>query len=338
VGNLYRAGDARIDRAYSIFYVGINVGATLSPLICGTLGEKMCTAWLWSQNICGSLGQSQGWHFGFFAAGVGVTLGLLVYLYALGSLPPDRIARAKAGGVASSPLTHNDWKAIWAIVALCVPTALFWMAYQQQGNTIALWAKDHTNRTLIPGVIDWQIPATWFQSFNPLLIFLFTPLVIALWTRQSKARREPTVVAKMAIGCLLLSASYLVMAAAAYVTGPTAMASWLWLLLFFVVFTTGELYLSPIGLSLVARVAPPQILSMMMGFWFITSFVGNSFSGYIGGYFNVLSKPGFFLLTAAIAAVASVVMWLLERPLRPVLESKGAPLVIEPTEAPAEVN
>ena len=336
VGNLYKPGDARIDRAYSIFYVGINIGATLSPLICGTLGEEMCTDWTWSHGVCAALGQSAGWHFGFFAAGVGVTLGLLVYLYALRTLPPDRIARAKAGTEKSAGLTGNDWRAIWSIVALCVPTALFWMAYQQQGNTIALWAQQHTDRTLIPGLINAQIPFTWFQSFNPALIFLFTPLVIALWSRQAKAKREPTVVAKMTIGCFLLAAAYLVMAIAAYVTGPTAMASWLWLLLFFVVFTTGELYLSPIGLSLVARVAPPQILSMMMGFWFITSFVGNSFSGYIGGYFNVLSKTNFFLLTAAIPAVAGLIMWLLERPLRPVLESRNAAPNLQHAEAAAE--
>jgi POT family proton-dependent oligopeptide transporter len=317
VGNLYKAGDARIDRAYSIFYVGINIGATLSPLICGTLGEKV------------------GWHWGFFAAGVGVTLGLLVYLFALRTLPPDRIARAKAAGArAPSRLTGADWKAVAALVMLCIPTAFFWMSYQQASNTIALWALNSTNRVLIPGLINVEIPATWFQSFNPAMIFAFTPFVIALWARQQSAGKEPSVVSKMTIGCFLLAASYVIMAVAAYVTG-TGLASWIWLLLFFAVYTTGELYVSPIGLSLVARIAPPQILSMMMGVWFITSFVGNSASGYIGGFYDVLSKPNFFLLTAAIAAGAGVVMWLFERPLRPILESRAhAPAV--GAAAPAE--
>ncbi|MGH6876797.1 MAG: peptide MFS transporter, partial [Rhizomicrobium sp.] len=136
VGNLYKAGDSRIDRAYSIFYVGINIGATLAPLICGTLAQEV------------------GWHWGFFAAGVGVSLGVLVYLFSLRTLPPDRVTKARRAGtkVERKQLSDSDWKAILALVALCLPVALFWMAYQQQAITINLWAADYTDRTLvIPG-------------------------------------------------------------------------------------------------------------------------------------------------------------------------------------------
>jgi POT family proton-dependent oligopeptide transporter len=160
--------------------------------------------------------------------------------------------------------------------------------------------------------------------------------LIRLWARQAKQGREPSVVAKMAYGCFLLSASYVVMAVAAYLTGPQERASWLWLLVFFAIFTTGELYLSPIGLSLVARVAPAKILSMMMGFWFITSFIGNSASGYIGGFYSVMSKPSFFLLTAAIGAGAGVVMTIFVRPLRPILESRTTAAMNGAAPAPAE--
>src|SRR5580692_1063783 len=194
VGNLYKPGDSRIDRAYSIFYVGINVGAFFSPLICGSLGETV------------------GYQWGFFAAGIGMLAGVFIYLAALRTLPPDRKGRLKAKTEEKTKLTAQDWKAVLALVLLCIPTSLFWAVYEQQGNTISLWAQDFTDRRLIPGIINWQIPVTWFQSFNPFMIFVFTPLVVMLWTRQSKRNREPSTVTKMALGNFLLALSYIVMA------------------------------------------------------------------------------------------------------------------------------
>jgi POT family proton-dependent oligopeptide transporter len=325
VGNLYKPGDSRIDRAYSIFYVGINLGAFFSPLICGTLGERMCTdKWMWSHGVCNALGQSAGWHFGFFAAGVGVMLGVLVYLFALRTLPPDRVTRARRGEVMAprEKLGPQDWKAILALVALCVPIAFFWTSYQQQSITIAFWARDFTDRIFIPGIINFEIPATWSQSVNPIMIFAFTPLVIGLWAYQAGRGKEPSTVIKMAIGCFLLALSFVIMAGVAAMTGPHGHASWVWLLLFFTFYTFGELYLSPIGLALVARVAPQQVLSMMMGFWFITSFVGNTLAGYMGSFWDRMSKPEFFLIVAALPAAASVVIWIFDRPLKPIIESR----------------
>src|SRR5258708_35082549 len=121
----------------------------------------------------------------------------------------------KTGSVEKKPLTGRDWQAVIALILLCIPTSLFWAVYEQQGNTIALWAQSFTNRHFIPGIIDWQIPVTWFQSFNPIMIFTFTPFVIWLWSRQSKRGKEPNTVTKMALGNFLLGLSYLVMAAAA---------------------------------------------------------------------------------------------------------------------------
>jgi len=317
VGNLYKPGDARIDRAYSIFYVGINVGAFFSPLICGSLAEDPAFGYKW----------------GFFAAGVGMVLGLIVYMIALRTLPKDRIARLQSKTEEKKPLTAADWKAVIALVLLCIPTSFFWAVYEQQGNTISLWAEQFTNRHLIPGVIDWEIPVTWFQAFNPFMIFAFTPLVVAYWGRQSARGKEPTTVTKMALGDFLLALSYLVMAVAAYFTGPTGHASWLWLLAFFVIITLGELYLSPIGLALVARVAPKQILSAMMGLWFITSFTGNLLQGYVGSFFSRMDKVSFFLLCAGLALGASFVTWLFNRPLKSTLEVKPehpAPPALEP--------
>ncbi len=313
VGSLYQAGDSRIDRAFSIFYVGINVGAFLSPLVCGTLGENV------------------GYHWGFFAAGIGMILGLIVYLFALRTLPADRVTSMKATKSVNKPMTGQDWKAVIAIVLICIPVTFFWATYEQQGNTLNLWAQNYTNRALIPGLIDWQIPVTWFQAFNPFMIAAFTPFVVSLWARQAAKGTEPSTVTKMAIGLFLLAISYVVMAAAAYLS-PHGGANWLWLFVFFAFITLGELYLSPIGLALVARVAPVQILSMMMGMWFITNFTGNLLQGYIGTYFSVMSKESFFLMCAAIGAGAGALTWAFNYPLKPILDAKPAaePILTEP--------
>ncbi|HXJ02501.1 MAG TPA: peptide MFS transporter [Micropepsaceae bacterium] len=301
VGSLYPPNDSRIDRAYSIFYVGINVGAFFSPLVAGTLGEEV------------------GYKWGFCAAGIGMIIGLVIYLFGLRTLPPDRVARLKAHTEAKKAMTAQDWKAVFALILLCIPTTFFWATYEQQGNTIALWAQDFTDRRLVPGIVDWQIPVTWFQAFNPFLIVTLTPLIVTLWAYQSKKGTEPSTVTKMAVGLFLLAASYVIMAGAAYAS-PDGHASWLWLLAFFVAITLGELYLSPIGLALVARVAPAQILSMMMGLWLMTSFTGNLIQGYIGTYFSLMDKVHFFLLCAGIGAAAGVTTWVFNYPLKPILK------------------
>jgi POT family proton-dependent oligopeptide transporter len=140
VGGLYAPGDHRRDRAYSIFYVGINVGAFLAPLVCGTLGEEL------------------GWHYGFAAAGVGMTIALAVYLYAVPMLPPDEMHKAKAAGLDKKPLDRNEWRAVLALITLFLPTTFFWATYEQQGNTIALWADEHTDRTIDLIVWHGEIP------------------------------------------------------------------------------------------------------------------------------------------------------------------------------------
>ncbi len=291
VGALYLPGDRRRDRAFSIFYVGINLGAFISPLVCGTLGETI------------------GWHWGFAAAGIGMTAGLVIYLAAAPILPKDVFAKREA----AAPLTRHDWRAIGALLLLFVPVSFFWATYEQQGNTIVLWASQYTDRHLW-GAVD--IPITWFQAFNPFMIFAFTPFIVALWRRQG--RHEPSTVMKMAIGLFLNAASWLIMLAAARLTG-SSQASWLWLFAFTIAITLGELYLSPTSLSLVTKVAPAQLLSMLMGVWLATSFTGNFLAGYIGTYWSRMSPADFFLMLAIISAAAGLLIALLHRPLRAVL-------------------
>jgi len=291
VGSLYAPGDRRRDAAFSIFYVGINLGAFLAPLVCGTLGEEL------------------GWHYGFAAAGVGMTLGLVIYLFAAPALPPDVFA---ARELEQRALGREEWLAIGAILALMLPVSLFWATYEQQGNTIALWADQYTDRHFF----GLEIPVTWFQSFNPFMIFAFTPFIVAFWRWQGA--REPSTTAKMAIGCFLCTAAYLVMALAAWLSGG-GQASWLWLFAFFVIITVAELYLSPVGLSMVSKVAPARMLSMLMGVWLLTNFIGGFLTGYLGTFWSSMGKTTFFLMLAAITAIAAVAITLLIRPLRGIL-------------------
>jgi proton-dependent oligopeptide transporter, POT family len=305
VGGLYAPDDHRRDRAYSIFYVGINIGAFLAPLVCGTLGEEL------------------GWHYGFAAAGAGMTIALAVYLYAAPMLPPDEMHKAMAAGRAEKPLDRNEWRAVLALIALFLPTTFFWATYEQQGNTIALWADEHTDRTI--DLIVWQgaIPVTWFQAFNPFMIFAFTPFIIKFWAWQEQRGAEPSTVAKMALGCFGVSLSYLIMAGAAW-TADSNLASWWWLFGYFVVITIGELYVSPIGLSLVSKIAPARMISTMMGLWLGTSFAGNFVAGWLGSFWSFMDKMSFFIMIAAVAAGAGVVIWSFNRPLKGILQGSSS--------------
>jgi POT family proton-dependent oligopeptide transporter len=307
VGGLYPPGDRRRDIAYSVFYMGTNLGAFLAPLICGTLGEAL------------------GWHYGFTAAGAGMTIALVIYLFAIRSLPPDELSRTKAAGTERQPLSRDEWRSVLALMALFVPTTLFWAVYEQSGNTIALWAEDYTDRTI--NLIVWrgEIPTTWFQAFNPLMIFTFTPLIIALWAWQARRGKEPTTVTKMALGCFGAALANLIMIGAVWQAGGAPDASWFWLLAYFVVLTIGELYLSPIGLSLVTKVCPARIVSTMMGVWLATSFTGNFLAGWLGSFWSSMDKMMFFLMMAGITTLAGAMIMAFERPLTPALREQPAP-------------
>lgn len=298
VGRLYPPEDPRIDRAYSIFYLGINLGAFLAPLVCGTLGETV------------------GWDYGFASAGIGMSAALVVYLAGLARLPPDPIRIASEGD------GHAGGAALTVVAALFLPVTLFWAAYYQMSNVVVLWAETYTDRGI--GLLGWHatIPTTWFQAVNPLLIFVFTPLLVALWRRQAARDREPSTVSKMAIGCLLLALAHLVLVIAAVVAGG-APASWLWLVAYIALLTIGELYLSPIGLALMSKIAPRDLVAMIIGLWLATNFTGSLLAGWMGGWWDDMSKPAFFTLTAALCAVAGATIAALRPPLAKLLVDRA---------------
>ncbi len=285
VGALYGARDARRDRAYSIFYVGINIGAFFSPLVCGTLGETL------------------GWHYGFASAGVGMAVGLAIYLMGSGALPASEAPVADAE---PAPEDGNLRSALLGLALLFLPSALFWAAYEQQGNTIALFAQA-SDRSIGFGAWRVDIPVTWFQAFNPLMIFAFTPLVVGLWARMARRGREPSTLAKLWTGCFGLGAGYLVLALGAAMSEGTQ-ANWLWLLAYFVVVTFAELYFSPIGLSLVSRMAPKSSRSLVMGLWLASTFTGNLAAGWLGSLWSRLPPTTFFLMVAGVSAAAGLLL------------------------------
>jgi len=308
VGRLYAKGDSRRDRAYSIFYVGINLGAFLAPLVCGTLGEKA------------------GWDYGFMAAGVGMLIGLGIYLFALRTLPPDNLERRRAvesitDGQAST-VGAQERHLLYTLALICIPVIFFWATYEQQGNTIVLWANTFTERTVDLVIWKGEIPTTWFLATNPLLIFLLTPLIVARWKVQAARGREPSTVAKMSMGCLGVALAYAILTIAAWHVGPHEKASPLWLVAYFVVLTIGELYLSPIGLSLFSSLAPSWAVSAMMGLWLATSFPGNLIAGWLGGFWEVMKKPYFFMMIAFIAGAASLSIWICGRPLARIIDER----------------
>ena len=215
------------------------------------------------------------------------------------------------------PLNRDERRRLLALAILFVPVTLFWATYEQQGNTIALWAEDYTVRAFDLGFWHGGIPAELFQSINPFLIFAFTPLIVALWGRQARRGAEPSTVNKMAFGCLGVALANLLMVAAATTSTAqgNAAVSATWLLGYFVLVTVGELYLSPTGLSLVTKIAPARYLSMTMGVWLATSFLGNFIAGWLGSFWSGMEKRDFFLMIAAIAAAASAAIFACNRPL-----------------------
>ena len=303
VGMLYDEDDARRDRAYSIFYVGVNLGAFIAPLVAGTLGEEV------------------GWSFGFAAAGVGMLLALTVYIFGWKDLPKEGLREHKiAKHKDHKPFTADERKSLLALLLLVIPLTLWWACYEQQGNIIALFADANTDRRLIPGLIDWQIPVTWFQSFNPFMIFAFTPFLLSLWTGQATKRREPNSMYKMVFGCALQAASFVLIAFASW-HGGAGQISWLWLFFYFALITAGEIYLSPISLSLYSKVAQVRIVSLMMAVVFLPNFLGGGFlQGWLGTFWERMTHPVFFLMIAAIGALSGAIIWAMERPLRPHLE------------------
>ena len=292
INDLYAADDPRRGRAYNVYYVGLNIGGFLAPLVCGTLGELY------------------GWHYGFGAAGVGMFAGLVIYIAGRRYLPPELQRRAPAA-VTTQQARRGRHRVWWLLLGVGIAATIFRGAYEQIGNTLPLWIDTGVDRSL--GGLT--IPMTWFQSLNPLLVISMTPLLLMAWRRRAAAGRETSPAMRMAIGALIVAAAYVLLAAVAALAGE-ARVGWAWLVAFFVILTLGELYILPTGLGLFAKLAPQRLGATTVASWFLAIFSGSLLAGMVGTLWSRASHAGFFLLLAGLAVVAAMLLWRLDRPIR----------------------
>jgi proton-dependent oligopeptide transporter, POT family len=302
IDGLYRPDDPRRGWAYNVYYVGINVGGFLAPLVCGVLGEVY------------------GWHWGFGAAGVGMLLGLVIYILGGKYLPEQvRAAKQTLASTAPKPPAGQYRSTFVLLFAVGLAVTVFRGAYEQYGNTLALWADVGIDRTI--GL--WTIPMTWFPSLDPLLVIMMTPLLLAHWRRRAQAGYAGSAMRKMALGALIVAAAYLLLATVALAAG-TGRASWLWLALFYAVFTLGELYILPTGLGLFARLAPIGYGATTVAAWFLVISSGALSSGIVGTLWGRISHAGFFAILTLISAIAAAMLFALDRPIRRIEAARAA--------------
>lgn len=299
IEGLYRHGDPRSKTAYNIYYVGINLGAFMAPLVCGTLGELY------------------GWHWGFGAAGIGMLISVVIYLAGGRYLPAE--PKRGIAAAARPPVDRAVIERFTLLIGIAAIVVVFRGAYEQTGNTIALWADQGVDRS----VGGWSIPMTWFQSINSLVVFTFTPLLVARWARLARRGVETSWLGKMAFGAAIVAGSFLMLAVVeAWCAAHGTRASWLWLFGFFVVLTIGELYILPVGLGLFGRMAPEGFRATSIATWFFAGFFGNLLAGALGTLWGQITHAWFFTLIGAVAGVSAMLLYMLGRRLGDV-ESHG---------------
>jgi POT family proton-dependent oligopeptide transporter len=312
LGRLYHGDDARRDAGFTIFYMGINLGALLGPLICGYLVQNPVF----------------GWHYGFGAAGVGMLLGLIVYGIGSRRLSANVKQPIGALGIQHAPLTPPERDRIKALFIIIFFVVFFWLAFEQAGTSMTLFAERNTNRHLpewLRAIIGIEtFPAAWFQAVNPAFILLLAPAFSSLWRRLASTSFEPDTTLKMTWGLALLGLGFAVLVAGAYVSDAGLSVSPFWLIGAYCLHTCGELCLSPVGLSLVSRIAPLKFASMLMGTWFLANFAANLISGYLAGMlesiargelFHWLGGQADFYVIFVISSTAAAAILLILRPL-----------------------
>jgi POT family proton-dependent oligopeptide transporter len=355
VGDLYPEKGARRDAGFSIFYMGINTGALIAPIVTGALGERV------------------GWHFGFGAAGVGMLIGLIMYrmrspqtLGPIGLLPTAGpaeqrrvrnitlaslgvlllvVVMAMAGVFTIDPevlarrmrdvmlamallyfgylffgagLTTDEKKRVAVIIVLFIFAMIFWSAFEQQPTSLNLFARDFTDRT----IFGWEMPTTWVQLINPLFVITLAPVFAAIWVGLAKRGTDLSSPAKFGFGVFFAGLGFLVMYYAStrvVEAGGALRVSLLWLVVSFFLQTCGELSLSPVGLSSMTKLAPRRFVGQMMGVWFLASALGNLIAGIVGGHVDpekLDEMPRLFMRTSISLFIAAAVIWAAVVPIR----------------------
>jgi len=280
VGSLYSENDPRRDSGFSIFYMGINIGAVLAPLTVGYLAQHESFKRFLAGN---GFDPARSWHWGFGAAAVGMTAGLIVYLLnrrRLGNVGHRTTSQQKKEELTLSgqPLTRSDWKRIGAIFVFFLFTILFWAAYEQKGASLNLFARDLVRTE----VFGRPFPSSWLQSCTPAFVIMLAPLFSILWVRLGT--RQPSSPVKFTLGLLFIGLAYCLLVPAAWMTGQGRISP-LWLVGLYFLEVVGEMCLSPVGLSTVSKLAPLKLLGIMMGVWFLAAAFGNKLAGYLSTFF-----------------------------------------------------
>lgn len=292
LGLLYGNDNEKKDSAFTIFYMGINLGAFFSPLVCGTLAAKF------------------GYEYGFASAGVGMLLGLITYkvfenkyLGESGLYPVSKENKEITND--SSSLKEDERRQFTSLIVLMLFTIPFWICFEQAGSSLTLFAEYDTNRNFM----EQEIPTGYFQSLNPLFIITLAPLMSLLWETLRKRAKEPSSVGKFSIALFLMSISFCVLSYAGHLS-INSLVSPLWLVLGYFIMTVAELCLSPIGLSLVSKLAPRKFLSLTMGCWFLTSFIGNLIAGLWGGQYEAFTPSELFGALAILSFITLILLLL----------------------------
>lgn len=293
VGELYEKHDERRDTAYSYYSISINVGAFTAPLVCGTLGEIY------------------GWHYGFGAAGVGMIVGILIYLKGLKFLANKPVSKA-----ASAKLNGQEKKKVAVLLAIMITSAVYWIGQTQVWNIYPLWVKYRVDR----GIFGETIPVTWFQSIDTLAVLLLAPLLLMFWNHQRTRQSEPKDIYKLAVGCGLMAAACALLALAEWSSGPDSI-SLIWPVAFHCICAFAYLYSAPIALSLASRFAPESVNSMMVGGFYLAIFLGSTISGRLGVYYEQLSNASFWLLHAGIAFLGTIIFCIAAKKVIQILET-----------------
>ncbi|GAA3619898.1 peptide MFS transporter [Flavivirga jejuensis] len=265
VGGLYKQGDIRRDKGFTIFYIGINVGAFLSSLIVGYVGEV------------------HGWHYGFGLAGIGMALGLLQYTLGQKHLKDvgnflGKSENAEDKEAMKKPLTKIEKDRVVVLFISFLLVIVFWGAFEQAGGLMNIYAKENTNRMLM----GWEVPASWFQSLNAMFIIFLGTSVALYWANRKLKGKLSTSLFKMILGLIIMGTGFFFMSAAASEFNSTGASAMYWLVLAYLFHTIGELCISPVALSYITKLAPVKYASLMMGVYFAMTGFGNKLAGLLG--------------------------------------------------------
>jgi POT family proton-dependent oligopeptide transporter len=322
VGELYPENDKRRDAAFTIFYMGINIGAFFAPLVCGYLAED-----LFKTTVNGVV--QYGFKYGFLAASIGMIIGQLIfnvfgnrYLGEIGKKPVGKSEDKAKAAAANAPLTKKDKQRTAVIIIITCFVVFFWAGFEQAGSSLTLY----TDKFVDKQVFGYEVPTSWFQSLNPLFIVLLAPILSGLWVKLASSKRgDLKIPTKMGLGMIMLGLGYMVLLLAVLQTGSDEnhilnKANVMFIVLTYFMHTLGELFLSPVGLSMVSKIAPVKLASLLMGVWLASSGVANILAGELASYTQSLGYLEVFGLIGLLAIVMGLLLLLLSRKLVQMME------------------